>query len=167
MKRGVLTMPTWFVVFVSVAVVLALFEVAALARKDSSSTTAPTTTVARLQPTPTLRPPPTTAATTTTTVAPVTEAPTTTMDLARFATVYGVTGTGTAMVTYSTPGGTAQATVHLPWSFTIPATTPLDFAYVSAQLDGTGSISCSISDGAGTVQKANTSTGQYVIASCS
>lgn len=73
----------------------------------------------------------------------------------------------TAGLTYeNAQGGTEQRDVGLPWSQTYTMKTG-DFAYISAQLDnGVGQITCTIYVD-GTEWKTSTSSGQYVIASCS
>jgi hypothetical protein len=78
---------------------------------------------------------------------------------------YQVTGNGTADVTYEGSGSAIeQQTVHLPWTYALPA--PPDFPTVSAQLNGTGSISCAIIRNGVVVARAHSS-GAYVIADCS
>lgn len=79
---------------------------------------------------------------------------------------YEVTGTGSASLTIQNEsGGTEQFEVGLPWSRSFNP--PLDgFVYVSAQLNGSGDVHCKITQGGRVVQEASSS-GEYVIASCS
>lgn len=78
---------------------------------------------------------------------------------------YQLSGSGTADVTYSASGSaTEQRTVHLPWTYTVPSPAP-DFPYVSAQINGTGGISCAIVKNGVIVAHAHSS-GEFVIATC-
>jgi hypothetical protein len=79
---------------------------------------------------------------------------------------YAVGGLGRADLTYeNASGGTEQRTVTIPWSMTFSAPSG-QFVYLSAQLDGSGSLYCEIVSDGTIVQQANSS-GEYVIASCS
>jgi hypothetical protein len=79
---------------------------------------------------------------------------------------YEVTGDGSADLTITNAsGGTEQKTVNLPYSEQLNPP-PDGLLYLSAQLNGSGSISCKISFGGQVVQQAS-SQGDYVIASCS
>jgi len=84
---------------------------------------------------------------------------------------YDLTGQGTVSVTIrNASGGTEQFETSLPWHLDLgPSGTfggVSGFVYVSAQLQSSGSVTCTIKKGDQVVQTA-TSTGQYVIASCS
>lgn len=82
--------------------------------------------------------------------------------------VYHVTGLAkSAIVTYTNEqGGTEQQTVPLPWK-RIYYMLPGEFAYISAQNQSDkGSVTCSI-ELDGTTVKESTSSGAYVIATCS
>lgn len=82
--------------------------------------------------------------------------------------VYHITGSAkSANVTYTNEqGGTEQKTITLPWKriyFMLPG----KFAYISAQNQGDrGSVTCSI-ELDGSTAKESTSSGAYVIATCS
>jgi hypothetical protein len=79
---------------------------------------------------------------------------------------YLVDGDGSASLTLQNPsGGTDQMTVSLPWTETFPAP-PDGFVYVSAQQEGSGLVHCKITYGSTVIQEASSS-GDYVIASCS
>jgi hypothetical protein len=79
---------------------------------------------------------------------------------------YEVTGDGSAdLTTTNASGGTEQKTVNLPYSEQLDPP-PDGLVYLSAQLNGSGSISCKISYGGQVIQEAS-SQGDYVIASCS
>jgi hypothetical protein len=74
-----------------------------------------------------------------------------------------VTGTGSALMTYTAAAGTAQVTAPLPWSVQVP---PADFIGVSAQLQNGGTVTCTIIGPGGDVLSTVTSSGDYVIADC-
>jgi hypothetical protein len=57
---------------------------------------------------------------------------------------YTIDGTGTALVSFMTPSGPTRVMVPLPWSITIPGER-VPRAAVIAQLQGNGSLTCSIS----------------------
>jgi hypothetical protein len=111
-----------------------------------------------------------------TTVA-VTEPPTTAAPTTRYvpppppSVTYDLTGRGTVSVTLqNASGGTEQFETPLPYHLDLgPAGTfggISGFVYISAQLQDTGTVTCQIKKGDQVIQTA-TSTGQYVIASCS
>jgi hypothetical protein len=78
---------------------------------------------------------------------------------------YDLTGQGTATVTMqNASGGTEQFETPLPYHLDLGGYT--GFVYISAQLEDTGTVTCTIKRGEEVIQTA-TSTGQYVIASCS
>lgn len=71
-----------------------------------------------------------------------------------------------ASLTYENEtGNTEQKDVTMPWTETFTAA-PGDFLYVSAQIDGNGTITCKIYLD-GVVWQEATSRGEFVIASCS
>jgi hypothetical protein len=78
---------------------------------------------------------------------------------------YDLTGQGSVSVTLqNASGGTEQFDTRLPYHLDLgPAS---GFVYISAQLQNTGTVTCEIKQGDQVIQNA-TSTGQYVIASCS
>jgi hypothetical protein len=78
---------------------------------------------------------------------------------------YDLTGQGSVSVTMqNASGGTEQFETRLPYHLDLgPAS---GFVYISAQLQDTGTVTCTIKKGEQVIQTA-TSTGQYVIASCS
>ncbi len=113
---------------------------------------------------PTLPPPPT---------APPTTAPPTTAYVPPPppSVTYDLTGQGSVSVTLqNASGGTEQFETGLPYHLDLgPAGTfggLSGFVYISAQLQSSGSVTCEIKKGGQVIQTA-TSTGQYVIASCS
>jgi hypothetical protein len=120
-------------------------------------------------------PPPTTAPPTT---APSTTAPSTTaLPTTRYvpppppSVTYDLTGQGAVSVTLeNASGGTEQFETPLPFHRDLgPAGTfggLSGFVYISAQLQDSGTVTCTIKKGDQVIQTA-TSTGQYVIASCS
>lgn len=70
-----------------------------------------------------------------------------------------------ASLTYENEtGNTEQKDVTMPWTETFTAA-PGDFLYVSAQIDGNGTITCKIYLD-GVVWQEATSRGEFVIASC-
>jgi hypothetical protein len=78
---------------------------------------------------------------------------------------YDLTGQGSVSVTLqNASGGTEQFETPLPYHLDLGGVT--GFVYISAQLQDTGTVTCEIKQGDQVVQTA-TSTGQYVIASCS
>jgi ribosomal protein L24E len=78
---------------------------------------------------------------------------------------YRVAGTGSADVTFSASGSsTAQSTVALPWSHTV-AWPPPNFPSVIAQLNGGGSIACTILKN-GVVIAHATSSGDFAVVDC-
>jgi hypothetical protein len=78
---------------------------------------------------------------------------------------YDLTGQGTVSVTLqNATGGTEQFETRLPYHLDLGGLS--GFAYISAQLEDTGTVTCTIKQGDQVIQTA-TSTGQYVIASCS
>jgi hypothetical protein len=80
--------------------------------------------------------------------------------------VYEVTGDGSADLTIgNASGGIEQKTVNLPYSEELTRP-PGGFVYLSAHLNGTGSISCRITYGGQVIQQAS-SQGEFVTASCS
>jgi hypothetical protein len=84
---------------------------------------------------------------------------------------YDLTGQGSVFVTMqNASGGTEQFETRLPYHLDLgPAGTfggLSGFVYISAQLQDTGTVTCTIKKGEQVIQTA-TSTGQYVIASCS
>jgi hypothetical protein len=84
---------------------------------------------------------------------------------------YDLTGQGTVFVTMqNASGGTEQFETRLPYHLDLgPAGTfggLSGFVYISAQLQSSGTVTCQIKKGEQVIQTA-TSTGQYVIASCS
>jgi hypothetical protein len=110
------------------------------------------------------------AVTTTTTTTTTTTATTTTPRVVTTTpppkVVYEVTGTGSAVITLqNATGATEQKRVDLPYSEELTRP-PNGFLYLSAQLTGSGSVSCKISYGTRVVQEA-TSQGQRVTVSCS
>jgi hypothetical protein len=80
---------------------------------------------------------------------------------------YRVTGSNNSVdLTIENAGGnTEQLTARMPWSRTF-TTKSGEFVYVSAQIDGTGNVKCEILSN-GTVIETASSSGEYVIASCS
>jgi hypothetical protein len=96
---------------------------------------------------------------------------TSTVSSTRTVTYEVVGGATKAGITYSTPSGTAQATVDVPLKTKAgdPVTfeaEPGEFVYISAQNKGkSGNIICRISVD-GVVISTNTSSGAYAIASC-
>ena len=82
-------------------------------------------------------------------------------------------GSGTAMVTYTVDDNFNQAQengVALPWTKTVDLDSSAFFSGASllAQAgDGVESITCRITDDGGEVVSENTSTGQYVVVTCS
>ena len=80
---------------------------------------------------------------------------------------YQVTGTGSTVdLTYENASGNTEQLEHsLPWTLVFKAE-PGAFLYVSAQINGTGTVSCNILKN-GTVIKSAKSSGEYVIATCS
>ncbi|WP_165922606.1 PASTA domain-containing protein [Pseudonocardia endophytica] len=83
---------------------------------------------------------------------------------------YKVTGRNRAMITYSASGGnTSQvSSARLPWSKAVdsPGISGMDFAYVSAQNSGSGTIFCQIIGPSGNVISENSSEGPYAIVTC-
>lgn len=80
---------------------------------------------------------------------------------------YKVLGAGNASLTYeNSQGQTEQLDTFLPWSYPRFYASTGKFVYVSAQLDGTGEITCIILLN-GTIYKKSTSKGQYVICTAS
>lgn len=83
---------------------------------------------------------------------------------------YKVTGRNRAMITYTSTGGnTSQVSSgKLPWSKSVdsPGYSGVDFAYVSAQNSGSGTISCQIVGPSGNVVSENSSEGPYAIVTC-
>jgi hypothetical protein len=78
---------------------------------------------------------------------------------------YDLTGQGTVSVTMqNASGGTEQFETRLPYHLDLGGAS--GFVYISAQLQDTGTVTCEIKQGDQVVQTA-TSTGQYVIATCS
>jgi hypothetical protein len=78
---------------------------------------------------------------------------------------YDLTGQGTVSVTMqNASGGTEQFETRLPYHLDLGGLS--GFVYISAQLQVTGTVTCEIKQGEQVVQTA-TSTGQYVIATCS
>jgi hypothetical protein len=133
---------------------------AATSRPATPTTVAPTTTIAPTTTSPPPTTPPPTAPPTTRYVPP--PPPSVTYDL---------TGRGSVSVTLqNASGGTEQFETPLPYHLDLgPAGTfggLSGFVYISAQLQDTGSVTCTIKKGDQVIQTA-TSTGQYVIASCS
>jgi hypothetical protein len=61
-------------------------------------------------------------------------------------------------------GGTEQFDTRLPYHLDLGGV--VGFVYISAQLENTGTVTCTIKQGEEVIQTA-TSAGQYVIASCS
>lgn len=79
---------------------------------------------------------------------------------------YKITGKGSATITYiGSNFSEAQQDAPLPWTHT-ETVTGWQPVTINAQLKGTGSVTCEI-DVDGHAGKPITSTGQYVIASCS
>jgi hypothetical protein len=79
---------------------------------------------------------------------------------------YKVLGDGTADLTYENKsGGTEQITVNLPWSLNINPVVRGQYLYISAQINGTGNVSCYILID-GITFKSSKSSGEYVIATC-
>lgn len=79
--------------------------------------------------------------------------------------VYEVDGSGTALVTYSTPSGQEQDNgADLPWTKKFKAKGG-EFLSVSAQNKGGGTITCTITVDGKTIKRAR-SKGAYAIASC-
>lgn len=79
---------------------------------------------------------------------------------------YVVEGSGSAFVTYTLGGSNIQQeTVSLPWRRDL--STKPSFASISAQLEGSGTITCKIINFGDIVVSQATSSGDYVIASCS
>lgn len=77
-----------------------------------------------------------------------------------------VEGSGSASLTYSMGGGnTAQQDVTLPWSLEVADPYP-DGQYLSAQLQGSGTITCRILSQTDYKLAEVTSSGEYVIATC-
>jgi hypothetical protein len=78
---------------------------------------------------------------------------------------YDLTGQGSVEVTLqNATGGTEQFETRLPYHLDLG---PISgFVYISAQLQDRGTVTCTIKQGDRVIQTA-TSTGQYVIASCS
>jgi hypothetical protein len=84
---------------------------------------------------------------------------------------YDLSGQGRVMVTMqNASGGTEQFETGLPYHLDLgPSGTfggVSGFVYISAQLQSSGSVTCEIKKGEQVIQTA-TSSGQYVIASCS
>ena len=80
---------------------------------------------------------------------------------------YKVLGSGNASLTYeNSTGNTEQLDTFLPWSYPRFYARTGKFLYVSAQIDGTGEITCVILIN-GTIYKKSTSKGQYVICTAS
>jgi hypothetical protein len=89
------------------------------------------------------------------------------LDITTHIAKYKVTGKGTADLTYeNATGGTEQKTVNLPWEYNISPVTSGQYLYISAQTNGTTTISCliTIDD---KIFKSSTSSGEFVIATCS
>jgi hypothetical protein len=77
-----------------------------------------------------------------------------------------VDGTGTASLTYSLGGGNvAQQEVTLPWGLDVANPFP-EGQYLSAQLQGSGSITCRILSPTDYKLAEVTSSGSFVIATC-
>jgi hypothetical protein len=78
---------------------------------------------------------------------------------------YDLTGQGTVSVTLQNEsGGTEQFDTPLPYHRDLGGVS--GFVYISAQLNNTGTVTCEIKQGDTVIQNA-TSSGQYVIATCS
>jgi hypothetical protein len=78
---------------------------------------------------------------------------------------YDLTGQGSVSVTLqNASGGTEQFETPQPYHLDLGPTT--GFVYISAQLQDTGTVTCTIKQGDTVIQTA-TSSGQYVIATCS
>lgn len=78
---------------------------------------------------------------------------------------YDLTGQGTVSVTLQNEsGGTEQFDTPLPYHRDLGGFS--GFVYISAQLNNTGTVTCEIKQGDTVIQNA-TSSGQYVIATCS
>jgi hypothetical protein len=78
---------------------------------------------------------------------------------------YDLTGQGTVSVTMQNKsGGTEQYETRLPYHLDLGGLS--GFVYISAQLQDSGTVTCEIKQGEQVIQTA-TSTGQYVIATCS
>jgi hypothetical protein len=78
---------------------------------------------------------------------------------------YDLTGQGSVSVTMqNASGGTEQFETRLPYHLDLGGVS--GFVYISAQLEDTGTVTCEIKQGEQVIQTA-TSTGQYVIATCS
>jgi len=79
-----------------------------------------------------------------------------------------VNGSGTALLTYSLSGGNlAQEEVTLPWSLEVANPQQYEGQQLLAQLNGTGDITCRILSQTNSVLAEVTSSGAYVIATCS
>lgn len=78
-------------------------------------------------------------------------------------TVTSQASPGQAMVTYDTGSGSQQSTESLPWSVTL--TKPNIASLVAQAGDGTGSVSCSITEG-GKVLASNSSSGAGAVVTC-
>jgi hypothetical protein len=171
-KKHKLIADAWAaVVVIAVAIVFASVasgsDSKSVASNTPNGTVAATPTTQYTPPTTLYTPPATTLYTPPPTIAPITLPPTTAPPpTAPPVLVYEVTGDGSADLTIeNASGGTEQKTVNLPYSEEL--TRPPDgFVYLSAQLGGSGSVSCNITYGGRVVQQASSS-GDYVIASCS
>lgn len=82
-------------------------------------------------------------------------------------------GAGTALITYTTDASFNQAQENgaaLPWTKTVDLDSNSFFtgaSLVAQAGEGVESITCRITDGGGEVISENTSTGQYVVVTCS
>ena len=73
--------------------------------------------------------------------------------------------TGTTVTFVTGSGGIGQDQVNLPWTGAV-SRPPFDgFVDLSAQITGSGSITCTISEG-GRIIDTETATGEFVIADC-
>jgi hypothetical protein len=86
------------------------------------------------------------------------------------ALLYQVTGVGSATVTYFVGSSEEQQEVTLPWSLGLTDAQLPGTAVLSAQLQGTGSISCAIIHAPGTANAWTggqaQSSGAYVVVTC-
>jgi hypothetical protein len=146
-----------------VVIIVIIISVAAGGSKPKKAASPPTSSTAA--PTTSLTSPPTTAAPTTTTAAPTT---TTAPPVAQDA-VFSCSGSAPdgINITYGGEGSDLSAS-NLPFQATVPLDTSDMYYSVTAQLQGSGSISCSTTvnwnGSPGTVAKTSSASGGYNIA---
>jgi hypothetical protein len=162
-KHGKPPYKRWWFWAGAVVIIVIIISVAAGGSKPKKAASPPTSSTAA--PTTSLTSPPTTAAPTTTTAAPTT---TTAPPVAQDA-VFSCSGSAPdgINITYGGEGSDLSAS-NLPFQATVPLDTSDMYYSVTAQLQGSGSISCSTTvnwnGSPGTVAKTSSASGGYNIA---